>query len=50
MDKELNVILNAHSTVLQEGLGKIAGTAKINFDSSEKPQFFKPRLVAYTLH
>ena len=50
MDKELNAILEAHLTVFQEGLGKVAGVkAKIYMDSSEKPQFFKARPVAYTL-
>ena len=50
MDKELNAILEAHSTVFQEGLGKVEGVkAKIYIDSSEKPRFFKARPVAYTL-
>ena len=50
MDKELNGILEAHSTVLQEGLGRVEGVkTKIYIDSSEKPRFFKARPVAYTL-
>ena len=50
MDKELNAILEAHSTVFQEGLGKVEGVkAKIYINSSEKPRFFKARPVAYTL-
>ena len=41
-DKELNVILEAQSTVFQEGLGKVEGIkAKIYIDPSEKPPFFK---------
>ena len=50
MDKELNAILEAHSTVFQEGLGKVAGVkAKIYIDSSVRPRFFKGRPVAYAL-
>ena len=50
MDKELNAILEARSTVFQEGLGKVEGVkAKIYINSSEKPRFFKARPVAYTL-
>ena len=50
MDKELNAILEAHSTVFQEGLRKVEGVkAKIYISSSEKPRFFKARPVAYTL-
>ena len=41
MDKELNAILEAHSTVFQEVLGKVEGVkAKIYIDSAEKPLFF----------
>lgn len=50
MDKELNEILEAHSTVFQEGLGKVEGVqAKIYIDPSEKPRFFKARPVPYAL-
>ena len=50
MDTQLNEILEAHSTVFQEGLGKVEGVkAKIYIDTSEKPRFFKARPVAYTL-
>ena len=50
MGKELNEILEAHSTVFQEGLGKVEGVkAKIHIDSSEKPRFFKARPVPYAL-
>lgn len=48
MDRELNAILAAQSTVCQEGVGKVGVKTKIYIDSSEKPQFFKARLVAYT--
>ena len=47
MDKELNAILEAHSTVFQEGLGKVK--AKLYIYSSEMPRFFKARPVAYAL-
>ena len=51
MAKDLNAILDAHSTVFQEGLGKVEGVkAKIYINSAEKPRFFKARLVAYALH
>ena len=51
MDNELNAILEACSTVFQEGLGKVAGVqGKIYIKASEKPQFFKARPVAYALH
>ena len=50
LDKELNAILEAHSTVFQEGLEKVEGVkAKIYIDSSEMPRFFKARPVAYAL-
>ena len=50
MDRQLNEILEAHSTVFQEGLGKVEGVkTKIYIDSSKKPRFFKARPVAYAL-
>ena len=50
MDKDFNAILDAHSTVFQESLGKVEGAkTEIYIDSSEKPQFFKARPVAYPL-
>ena len=50
MDMKLNAILEAHSTVFQEGLGKVEGVkTKIYIDSTEKPRFFKARPVACTL-
>ena len=46
----MNAISEAHSTVFQEGLGKVAGVkARICIDSSEKPRFFKARQVSYAL-
>ena len=49
MDKELTAILEAHSAVFQEGLGRVEGVkAKLHIDSSEKPRCLKARPVAYT--
>ena len=49
IDRESNAISAAQSTVCQEGVGKVEGVkVKIYINSSEKPQFFKARLVAYT--
>ena len=50
MDKDLNEILETHSSVFQEGLGKVEGVkAKIYIAPSEKPRYLKARPVAYAL-
>lgn len=39
-----------HSSIFQEGLGKVEGVkGKIYVDSGERPRFFNARLVAYAL-
>ena len=43
LDKELNAILEAHSTVFQEGLEKVEGVkAKIYIDSSRCHDSLRP--------
>ncbi|KAL9960436.1 hypothetical protein ACROYT_G033892 [Oculina patagonica] len=50
MDKDLNEILETHSSIFQEGLGKVEGVkAKIHIGPSEKPRYLKARPVAYAL-
>ena len=50
MDKHLNEMLETHSSVFQEGLGKVEGVkAKIYVDPTKRPRFFKARPVAYAL-
>ena len=46
----MNEMLETHSSVFQEGLGKVEGVkAKIYVDPTERPRFFKARPVAYAL-
>ena len=50
MDKDLNEMLETHTSIFQEGLGKVAGVkAKIYVDPTERPRFLKSRPVAYAL-
>ena len=48
MYTNLNEMLETHSSIFQEGLGKVEGVkGKIYVDSTERPRFFKARPVAY---
>ena len=50
VDKHFNEMLETHSSVFQEGLGKVEGVkAKIYVDPTKRPRFFKARPVAYAL-
>ena len=46
----LQVVLDRHTTVFKESLGRVEGvTAKIHVDSTAQPKFFKARPVPYAL-
>ena len=50
MYTDLNEMLETHSSIFQEGLGKVEGVkGKIYVYSSERPRFFNARPVAYAL-
>ena len=50
MDRDLNEMLETHSSVFQESLGKVEGVkAKIYVHPTERTRFFKARPVAYAL-
>ena len=50
MYTDLNEMLETHSSIFQEGLGKVEGVkGKIYVDSTERPRLFKARPVAYAL-
>ena len=50
VSQSLQVVLNAHQAVFQEGLGKMEGfKVKLHVEPTAKPRYFRPRAIPYAL-